>query len=568
MEKIADLTQHHLRRSRAVGLDIGSSAIRAVELSGGTGRQQLKAVGQVGIEPGLVVEGEVRDPGGVAESLRRLWTQAGFSSRDVVATVAGQRVIVREAAVTAMSAAEFRTAMHFEVQDLIPIPVAEAVLDFEILGPVESNGDGGRQMRILLAAAERRSVQRLLDALRQANLNPVALDVSPIASARAAARTAGERFCLVTVGAELTSVTLRTKAGGLVSRTLSIGANHLTVGLGQRLGIPRNDAAAVMRYASRAEGSAAARAGALVIDEAEPLVAQIAESLDYFQSQSAIGQLERLLIAGGGALTPHLTEMLEARVGVPVVLADAFAGIDIAQDVLAPDDLGRARTVSLAAVGAAMWQAQPVDARVSLLPSEVILARRRRNALLAGVAAVAVLAGGLGALWYHKYEGYTHVRSEANALEAQSVALNASSSSLARVTSYFATVDARQRALVAVGAGVDWPTLLRQISAAMPANTVLGSIQLTATPTTSTTGTTSTAASATATGLAQVTMSVKAHGGVETVAAWLRAMTGVPALTNVWVASSTSDGTTTTFTCNATVGAKAPKTSYNWERLK
>ncbi len=573
-----DLAERTLRltgRTAAIGLDIGSSAVRAVELSAGTGRHQLRAVAQVGLPPGAVVEGEVRQPEIVAEALRRLWSEGGFSSRRVVAAVGGQRVIVREAQVTAMSASDFRSAMSFEVQDLIPIPVADAVLDFQILGPGQPAPDGRDRMRILLAAADRQAVDRLLGTLEQASLEAVGLDVHPLAALRAISTTNPGPACLVTIGAQLTVVTMKTADGGLLNRTLAIGSERMTAGLGLRLGVTSGEAEAVKRYATSSAGSGAARAAALVEEEAEPLVSQIIESIDYFQSQTGIDTVEELLVSGGGALTSQLLGTLGRAAGVPVSLVDPFAAIDNAVEIEVPD-IDRAKIHCLSATGLAMWGAETPDARISLLPASVIEARRRRKALTASGVAAAVLVAGLGGLWFQRHESAAHLRAQAASIEAQSQALKSSSSSLGAVTSYFNAVAARRQALHSIGAGVDWPSLMREISAAMPASATLTSVNLTASTgtagTTATSGTSATSATGTPAGapgaLAQLTMSVSAAGGVEAVATWLRSMATVPALTNVLVASSSSNGTTTTFTCSATVGPKAPRLTYSWETKK
>ena len=119
---------------RVAGLDIGTFAVRAAELSLDGERPTLTAFGQVTLPPGAVVGGEVIDAGAVTEAIRRLWANGRFSIKKVRLGVSSQRVIVRQADLPAMSAEDMHSAIQFEAQDLIPIPIEEALLDFCLLG--------------------------------------------------------------------------------------------------------------------------------------------------------------------------------------------------------------------------------------------------------------------------------------------------------------------------------------------------------------------------------------------------------------------------------------------------
>lgn len=552
-------------RVRVVGLDIGSSAVRAVEVAGSGDKRRLARFAQVGLPLGAVTEGEVRDIQATADALKRLWSEGRFSTRKVVVAVGGQRVIVREADVTAMSAEDFRSAMSFEVQDLIPIPTSEALLDFQILGASPKAADGRDRMRILLAAADRTAVDQMLATLRAAGLDPVGVDVPPTAMLRAArADQITGTVGLITIGADLTNVTVRAGERGLFSRTLGVGAAQLTRGLSIRLGVAPAEAEAVKRYAGEAQGGSA-RAAALVGSEAAPLVEQVIESLDYFESQSG-SSMSALLISGGGSVTAGLPELLAGARSIPVVRVDPFAGMDCSGSGLSAADLDRARAVGLCATGLAAWSWEAPDRRLSLLPPEIAEARRRRQAAIAGAAAVGVLAAGLTGTWYTRHQQITSTKSTTATVVAQGAVIKGSGSALGAVNSYIEAVEGRQKALSATATGLDWPALIRQISAAMPANTTLSDIQVASAAPVAATG--ASTAAATSAPSSTLTLSVTAVGGEDTVAAWLRAMATVPALSNVWVGSSSSDGTKTTFICSATISAKAPVIAYAWEAKK
>src|SRR5207247_1045906 len=118
--------------------------------------------GQVALPVGAVQHGEIVEPGLVSASLRRLWSEAGFRTRRVIVGVGNQRVIVRHVELPRMSEGDLRSAIRFEAESLIPIPIDEAVLDFQILDEAQTTGNA---MPVLLVAAQREMVRTLLAAV-------------------------------------------------------------------------------------------------------------------------------------------------------------------------------------------------------------------------------------------------------------------------------------------------------------------------------------------------------------------------------------------------------------------
>src|SRR5688500_7716337 len=126
-----------------IGLDVGSTAVRAVELSTGGTPSVLRAA-QVALPAGAVENGEVRDPGAVGEALKQLWQSGGFKARQVFLGVGNQRVVVREIAIPWLPEKELRASLGFQVQEFIPMATDEAVLDFDPLGEFEHEDQIGR----------------------------------------------------------------------------------------------------------------------------------------------------------------------------------------------------------------------------------------------------------------------------------------------------------------------------------------------------------------------------------------------------------------------------------------
>src|SRR3954449_10033465 len=177
----------------AVGLDIGTSGVRAAELSMGKGPVTLERFGQVALPVGAVRDGEVIDSDAVAHAIKQLWVQAKFSTKKVVVGVANQKVVVRQVDLPWLPVADLRKSLSFQVQDFIPMPVEQAILDYH---PLEefTNDAGGRMLRVLLVAAARDMVSGAIDAVHKAGLQPEMVDLTSFAVLRALSSLGSEGF--------------------------------------------------------------------------------------------------------------------------------------------------------------------------------------------------------------------------------------------------------------------------------------------------------------------------------------------------------------------------------------
>lgn len=170
---------------KVIGVDIGTNAVRAAQVSLSGGSPRLLRFGQVALPPGAVREGEVADPALVAEALRRLWKEAGFSGRRCRVGMASARVIVRTVELPVLSDADTTSALGLQLPEFVPFAPESTVFDFQPLDTVET--DEGPRRRLLLAAAHQEAVGPLVEAIGKAGLKLAAVDVLPAALARALA---------------------------------------------------------------------------------------------------------------------------------------------------------------------------------------------------------------------------------------------------------------------------------------------------------------------------------------------------------------------------------------------
>ncbi len=233
----------------AIGLDIGTSGVRAAELAFGKGQVTLQRFGQVALPEGAVRDGEVINPDLVAEALKQLWAHTKFSGKKVVIGVANQKVVVRQVDLPWMPLDELKKSLGFQVQDFVPMPVEQAVLDFHPLEEV-ANAAGGRMIRGLLVAASRDMVMNSVLAVQKAGLVPTMVDLSSFAVLRSLARPDhlgldGQVEALVDVGARVTNIVVHSGGVPRFIRILLLGGQDLTDAVAERMGVPREQAEAV-----------------------------------------------------------------------------------------------------------------------------------------------------------------------------------------------------------------------------------------------------------------------------------------------------------------------------------
>ena len=343
----------------AVGLDIGTSSVRAAEMSLGKS-PTLERFGQVALPPGTVRDGEVVDPDTVARAIKQLWATAKFSTKKVVLGVSNQKVIVRQVDLPWLPADELRKSLAFQVQDFIPIPVDQAILDFH---PLEefTNESGGRMLRVLLVAASRDMVNAAMEAAQRAGLTPVMVDLTPFAMLRALAPVdslgfTAEAEALVDVGASVTNIVVHQGGVPRFVRILLMGGNHVTEAVADRMGVGLDEAEAMKWQTGMGAGAfEGASPAARVIDQhAGQFLDEVRNSLDYYLAQPQAARVSRVVVSGGGSQLGGLVERLGELLRVPVEGGRPLSNVRVGKLGLSPEQLGHVEPLATVPVGLAM----------------------------------------------------------------------------------------------------------------------------------------------------------------------------------------------------------------------
>lgn len=327
--------------SRVIGLDIGSSFVRAAELEfgngGPTGKNPptLVRYGEVPVPLGAVRDGEVVQHDTVAAALRQLWAQAKFSSKDVVIGVGNQRVVVRELDLPWMPLPQLKASLPFQVHELLPMSTDDALLDYYPTS--ESNGQHGRTVHGMLVAAQRDTVNANVMAVETAGLRPRMVDLNAFAMIRSLARgdLARSTVAFVDIGAAMTTVVIADHGQPRLVRSLPSGGQNITAAVAGTLGISSADAEIVKReigigFAVPPERAEASEAVSTIV---RALVESVRNTLVYYAQNNNGAAVDLVVLVGGGAQLPGLGQYIASASRLSVVLGDPLAGLRSAKSV-------------------------------------------------------------------------------------------------------------------------------------------------------------------------------------------------------------------------------------------
>lgn len=350
--------------SATIGLDLGSRAVRAVQVSTGRRGPVLEQLAQVELPAGVIADGEVSDSDTLVEALKQLWRRGGFKSRKVALGIANQQVIVRQVELPTLPPDLLKQSLSYQAQEHIPIPVEQAILDCHVIEDVAGESQTPTS-RVLLVAAHRATVETLVSVVQRAKLRPVGLDLEAFAALRALVRPAGPGATrdgaqlLVHLGASITNVVVHIDGKPRFVRILPLGGNAVTEALVADLGYSEQEAE--QRKASPSSSgpdgpswSDGDDAAGIISQRTDRLIEEIRGSSDYYAAQPGAVSITSILISGGPSRMPDLDARLAAALGMPVTVGRPLAGVTVGATGLPDEELVRAEPYLSVALGLAL----------------------------------------------------------------------------------------------------------------------------------------------------------------------------------------------------------------------
>jgi type IV pilus assembly protein PilM len=348
-----------LFRPPTVGVDIGSSAIRAVSLRPARGGWSLLAAGEAPLPDGCVDDGAVADPTLVSQTVQQLLDSLGLRRATVSSALSGHAVIVKRLSLPAMTDAELAEAIPWEAEQYIPFDLADVQLDYQVLGreAAKAGGDGKPGLDVLLVAARKERIDDRAGVIAQTGRRPVVVDVEAFAIANAYQMNYPERTdplsALIHIGRGVTIVCLLERGEPIFTRDISIGGQvHLTALLKEfgPAGIDELAARRMLHGQYPPEISADQVAGVLREASAQ-LVLEIRKTVDFYRATSPVDRLSRIVLSGGAWQAVGLMDLLASEFGAPVDVFDPFRRVQRSARAVGADAVGPAYAV---AVGLAM----------------------------------------------------------------------------------------------------------------------------------------------------------------------------------------------------------------------
>jgi type IV pilus assembly protein PilM len=343
--------------STIVGIDIGTETVRGVELSDpGKGRPTLHRYYELDLPAGAVVRGEVQQPHTVATALKQLWARGGFKSKKAIIGVGNQKVIARDLSVPRAPLKRIRETLPFQVQDMLPVPVADALLDFYPVS--ESEGEQGPQINGLLIAAVKEAVLENVKAVQSAGLEPENVDLIPFALVRALiSREAGAgTVAIIDLGASATTVVISTGGVPQFVRIIPSGSGDLTEALAQRLEVASDSAEQVkhrLGLAKSVDNMEDHKAIQVIYEVTNEILASLRNTVNYFTNVHPETPVQSIMVTGGGASLPGFLNALADVTRLPVSQGDPLANITVGRGVNEQQLLADRQNLSVA-VGLAL----------------------------------------------------------------------------------------------------------------------------------------------------------------------------------------------------------------------
>jgi len=349
------------RRTKPLsGIDIGSHAIKLVRFSRIGGSYQLLNLAMLPIPPEAVVDGVIADIPVIQATLRRLIGLEKITDKDVVLALSGHSVIVKKVQMVRMSEEELANAIPYEAEQHIPFDVYDVNTDFQILDAANASLGKSGQMEVLLAAAKKGRVEELSLVAHGANLTPAVIDVDMLALINGfelnyPEDSHGHVISLVHLGASMMTVLILKDGLSLFQRDSTVGGHQYTAALQKALGLSHQDAEAV-KIGVRPWNRAQTDVLTIFRRVTEEVITEIQRSFEFYLVSAGDEPVEKVYLSGGSSRLKGLSQVLAARLKVPVELLNPFRQIDIPEKLFDVDYVNDMGAMAAVAAGLALRQ--------------------------------------------------------------------------------------------------------------------------------------------------------------------------------------------------------------------
>ncbi len=310
-----------------VGLDIGSSSIKAIELKRSKGEIQVSHLGVEPLASDIVVDSMIVDSGSVSSAISKIFTDRNIKTKQVATSVSGHSVIVKpNITVQSMSEAELADSINTEAAQHIPFDISDVNVDFMMLNPEEE----GPQMDVLLVAVKKDKILNYTNVLSLAGKSPAVVDIDAFAFQNCYEYnyqpSPDSTVALLNLGASVMNINIVKGATPLFTRDVSVGGNQYTDSLQKELDLSFDDAESLKL--GKKVGTVSEDAKLPILQQVtEIIVLEIQKTFDFFRATASGEHIERIYLAGGSSRVPGLVEALRQEFSLPVEILNPFQRI-------------------------------------------------------------------------------------------------------------------------------------------------------------------------------------------------------------------------------------------------
>jgi type IV pilus assembly protein PilM len=327
-------------KKTTVGLDIGSGLIKVAVVDHSKKEPELTKVAVHPLQQDAIVEGEVMDPGVVAEAIQSALSAAGASVKQVVTAVGGRDVIIKKIQIERVKEQQARELMRWEAEQHVPFDMESVELDFQILDPDAE----GLEMSVLLVAAKRELVDSKVRVLTDAGLQPAIVDVDAFALHNAFELSYPDAMsgmvALVNIGHDVTNINILEEGIPILTRDLTLGTRHFREAMQKERGLSVEESDKLLQGFDRSP-----HIDAVIETRGEEIAVGVERAVAFIASNTRGGaNIRAVYSCGGGARVPGLVEALGARLRIESHLANPLTSLavrdgamdDVVMDEVAP----------------------------------------------------------------------------------------------------------------------------------------------------------------------------------------------------------------------------------------
>jgi len=346
-----------LSKSKSVvGLDIGSSAVKAVELKAAGKGFKVVAFAIEAVPPDSIVDGAIIDGAAVADAIRRVFENKAFKTRQVAASLSGNAVIVKKVNLPVMTEAELAESIYWEAEQYIPFDIQDVNLDYQILN-AGTGGESEGTMDVLLVAAKKEKIADYTGVISQAGRLPVIVDVDAFALQNAYeinyGLEPGAVVVLLNAGASAININIITGDQSVFTRDISMGGNSYTEAVQKELNLPFESAEQIKRN-QPVEGVTFEQVQPVLHAMTENVLLEIQKTFDFFKATASSDRIDRIVVSGGASRVDGFTASLQERFNTAVEVFDAFKTISFDPAKLGIADAEGLSATAAVAVGLAL----------------------------------------------------------------------------------------------------------------------------------------------------------------------------------------------------------------------